>query len=279
MILRTSLSLLIFLSASLFAQLRTPAPSPFSKVTQAVGVTDISIEYSRPGIKGRQIFGDLVPFGQVWRTGANAVTKISFSTDVKLEGQLVPAGEYSIYTIPNEKEWKIMINKKVEGGPDYDAAEDAASFKVNPVSKPVDVERFTIEISDMTDNSAVIYLKWARTYVPIKLEIDTDKYVEQGIAAFEKSDDNNNAGAWNQVANYYFAKNKVDDALKAVNKSLELNDSPFWVLGLKARILAAKKDYKEAVIFGKKALVAAQKAGNAQNEKIYGDLITEWETM
>lgn len=170
-----------------------------------------------------------------------------------------------------------MINKKAEGGPDYDAAEDVATFKVKPVTRPIDVERFTIEIADMTDNSAVIYLKWVRTYVPIKMEMDTDKYVEQYIEDFEDSDNNKDAGSWNRVANYQFAKGRVDDALEAVDKSLELGDAPYWVLGLKARILAEKKDFAEAVIFAKKALVAAQKAGSAQNEKMYGDLITEWE--
>lgn len=270
-------TLLFFMGGSLFGQLKTPSPSPFSKVTQVVGVTDVTIEYSRPGIKDRQIFGSLVPYGEVWRTGANSVTKLSVSTDVRLEGKLIPAGEYSIYTIPGEKEWKIMINKKAEGGPDYDAAEDVATFKVKPVTRPIDVERFTIEIADMTDNSAVIYLKWVRTYVPIKMEMDTDKYVEQYIEDFEDSDNNKDAGSWNRVANYQFAKGRVDDALEAVDKSLELGDAPYWVLGLKARILAEKKDFAEAVIFAKKALVAAQKAGSAQNEKMYGDLITEWE--
>ena len=271
------LPIIFVFCGSLFSQSLTPAPSPFSKTTQVVGVTEVSVEYSRPGIKGREIFGGLVPFGKVWRTGANSVTKLTFSTDVTLEGEKIPAGSYSLYTLPKKNEWKIMINKVAEGGPDYNAKEDAASFKVKPQMSPNVDERFTIEIADMTDNSAIILLKWARTRVPIKLEVNTEANVEKNIEAFEDAGNDDNAGGWYQVADYYFGKKEYSDAMDAVDKSIEINAGPFWVLRLKSRILAAQGDFDEAIVFAKKSLVSAQKAGNENNVKLNQDAIKEWE--
>ena len=270
-------SALFMLYGAVFAQSLTPAPSPFCKLTQVVGVTEVSVEYSRPGIKGREIFGGLVPFSEVWRTGANSVTKLTFSTDVKLEGHPVPAGSYSLYTVPGQHSWKIMVNKVADGGPDYNEKEDIASFKVNPKLVPNPVERFTIEIADMTDSSAVLQLSWARTLVPINMEFDTQANVRKNIEAFEDADNDDNAGGWNQVANYYFAKKEYSDALDAVDKSLEIDANPFWVLRLKSQILAGQGDYEEAIVFAKKSLVSATKAGNQNYIKMNEDAIKEWE--
>ena len=276
---KLTISLITFLlfCGSLFAQNLQPAASPFSKTTQVVGVTEVSVEYSRPGIKGREIFGGLLPFGKVWRTGANSVTKLTFSTDVTLEGRKIPAGSYGLYTIPNKNDWKIMINTVAEGNPDYKAENDIASFTVKPHLSPNVDERFTIEFADMTDSSAVILLKWARTRVPIKLEVDTKANVEKNVEAFEDAGNDDNAGGWYQVANYYFGKKEYGDALDAVDKSLEIDANPFWVLRLKSRILAAQGDYEEAIVFAKKSLVSATKAGNENNVKINEEAIKEWE--
>lgn len=273
------LNLIVFFvfCGSLFAQSLTPAPSPFSKITQVVGVTDVSVEYSRPGIKGREIFGGLVPFGKVWRTGANSVTKLTFSTDVKLEGKSIPAGSYSLYTEPNKRDWKIMINKVAEGQPNYNDKEDVAVFKVKPQLSPTVVERFTIEIADMTDSSAVLLLKWAQTRVPIRLEVDTDANVAKNIEAFEDAGNEENAGGWYQVASYYFGKKEYGDALDAVDQSLEIDANPFWVLRLKSQILAEQGDFEEAITFAKKSLVSAKKAGNENYVKLNEEAIAEWE--
>ena len=209
---------------------------------------------------------------------ANSVTKLTFSSDVMLEGNKIPAGSYSLYTIPDKNEWKIIINKVAEGGPDHDPKEDIATFSVKPIISPNVDERFTIEIADMTDNSAVILLKWARTRVPIKLEIDTESIVRANVEAFEDAGNDDNAGGWNQVANYYFDKEEYDDALDAVEKSLEIDSTPYWVLRLKSRILAAQGEYEEAIVFAKKSLVAAQKAGSENNVKTNEEAIKEWQT-
>jgi len=275
---KLSFLVLIFIFfGSLFSQSLTPAPSPFCKTTQVVGVSEVSVEYSRPGIKNRVIFGDLLPWGKLWRTGANSVTKLTFSSDVTLEGKKIPAGSYSLYTIPNKTEWKIMINKVAEGSPNYNEKEDIASFTVKPHLSPTVVERFTIDIADMTDSSAVILLKWAQTRVPIKLELDTKSIVAKNIEAFEDAGNDDNAGGWNQVANYYFDKKEYGDALDAVNKSLEIDANPYWVLRLKSRILAEQGDYKEAIVFAKKSLVSAQKAGSENNIKLNEEAIKEWQ--
>jgi len=265
-------------AALLFAQLNTPQPSPLGKITQVVGVTEVSIEYSRPGIKGREIFGELVPYGKIWRTGANASTKIKFDTEVKLEGHAVPAGEYSLYTQPGEKEWKIIINKNLNAGQNPDPAEDLVSFKVKSRLVPLPVERFTIEIADMTDNSANIILKWAQTQVSFMLETDSDKMVMAEIKKFVESDTSKDSGLYYSAARYYFEHDKgLDEALNLINKSLEINDQPFWVLRLKSQILAAKNDYEEAIVFAKRSMVSAQKAGNDQYVKMNEESIEEWQ--
>jgi hypothetical protein len=271
-------SILLFIASISFAQIKTPQPSPSSSITQAVGVSDISIEYSRPGIKGRQIFGELVPFGKVWRTGANASTKLKFSTDVTLEGHKIPAGEYALYTVPGKQEWKIIINKKLDSAQNHDKTEDLLSFKVNPKMMPLAVERFTIEIADITDTTANISLMWAQTRIDIKLETDTDKMVMEGIKLYRDSDGEKKAGAWYNAARYYFDNDKnIDEALEMVSNSLELNDKRFWVLRLKSQILAKKGDYSEAIVFAKRSLVSAQKAGNDQYVKLNEEAIASWE--
>ena len=219
----------------------------------------------------------MVPFGKVWRTGANSSTKLKFSTDVTLEGQKIPAGEYSLYTVPREKEWKIIINKELDSGQNRDKEEDLLSFKVKSKMAPLSVERFTIEIADVTDNSANIVLMWAQTRIVIKLETETDKMVMEGIKEFLGLDDKENAGAWYRAARYYFDHEKdQDEALEMVSKSLELNNKPFWVLRLKSQILAAKSSYEEAIVFAKRSLVSAQKAGNNSFVKMNEEAITEW---
>jgi len=270
--------IVLFLATSfLFSQVKTPQPSPFATITQVVGVTDVSIEYSRPGIKGRAIFGGLVPFGKVWRTGANAATKIKFGTDVSLEGHKIPAGEYSIYTVPKERDWKIIINKKLDARENHVKEEDLLSFKVKPKMTPLSVERFTIEIADITNNSANIVLMWAQTRVVIKLEIETDKMVIEGIEKFLDADDQKNAGPWYSSARYYFENKKdLDKALDMVSTSLEIDDKPFWVLRLKSRILAAKGEYEEAIVWAKRSMVSAQKAGNDRYVKMNEEAIATW---
>src|ERR1022692_3393350 len=183
-----ALALTGFLSFPLWLSAQTPAvnfpaASPACTLKQRVGLTDIEIVYSRPGVKGRTIFGGIVPYGQVWRTGANQATKIIFSTPVKLEGNEIPAGTYALFTIPGENEWTIIISTNAAqfGAFQYNQKDDFARFKVTPATlKDTSVETFAIEFNRIQDESAVLELVWDKTVVPIHMEVEvTGKLVTQ----------------------------------------------------------------------------------------------------
>ena len=263
-----------------FSQVETPQPSPRGKVEQRVGVMNVTVSYSRPGIKGRKIFGGLVPFGKEWRTGANDPTTISFSDPVKLEGHDVPAGTYALYTIPDEKEWTIIINRKSSGGPPRDEKEDHVRFRVKPLHVPTPAETFTINISDIVMNAANVELAWETTVVKFRMEFDVDTKV---MAAIKKSTENPYAGVagmYYQSASYYFeTKRDMKVALDWVNKSLEMNPKPYWVWRLKSQIQAALKDFDGAIASAEKSKEQAREAKNDQFVKINEDAITEWKAM
>lgn len=263
---------------SVQAQLETPAASPLGKVEQKVGVMEVKIEYSRPGVKGRTIFGDLVPFGEVWRTGANAPTTISFSDPVKLEGKDVPAGKYSLYTIPGEQEWTIIINKKASGG--RDEKEDQATFKVKPTALTTSIETFTINVTDIRTSTANVELAWDKTSVKFRMEFDVDKKV---MAAIKKAMENplsDVASMYFQSASYYYENGKdLKQALEWINKSLEINSDPFFIWRVKSQIQAGLKDYKGAIASAEIGKAKAKEAGNAQFVKYNEDAIAEWKKM
>lgn len=258
-------------------QLETPQPSPKGRIEQKVGIMDVSISYSRPGIKGRKIFGDLVPYGQVWRTGANDPTTITFSDSVKLEGRDVPPGTYSLYTIPGENEWTIIINRKTKGEAQRDEKEDVTTFTVKPIRMASTIETFTITIADVTTTSANVELAWENTMVRFRTEFDVDGRV---MAAIRRSMENPYgavAGMYYQSANYYFTTGKdLNLALEWVNKSLEINQKPYWVWRLKSQIQAALKDYKGAIATAETGKLRAKEAGNQQYVKFNEDAIREW---
>lgn len=271
--------ILAFTAQEVTAQLETPQPSPKGKIEQKVGVMNVTVSYSRPGVKGRKIFGDLVPFGQEWRTGANEPTTITFSDPVKIEGQDLPAGTYSLYTIPQEHEWTVIINKKTSGPP-RDAKEDAVSFKVKPSRAANLVETFTINIADISTNAANLEIAWENTVVKFGMEFDVDTKV---MAAIKRTMENPLAAAANnyyQSASYYFATNReLKTALEWVNKSLEINKNPYWVWRLKSEIQAALKDYKGAIASAEMSKERAKTAGNEQFVKINEAAIAQWKGM
>lgn len=166
----TPLFVLLFSTVVFGQNQKKPAASPHQIVTQDFALSKITVDYCRPGVKGRTIFGELVPYNKVWRTGANAVTTIDFEKDVKLEGHAVKAGKYAVYSIPSENEWTIILNKDVKNwGLDYKEADDVLRFKVSPEYLPFQVETFTINFDQIKDTSAVLYLVWDHTYVPIRI--------------------------------------------------------------------------------------------------------------
>lgn len=246
-----------------------PAASPACTLKQRVGLTDIQIDYSRPGVKDRKIFGGIVPYGQVWRTGANNATKISFSTPVKLNGHDIPAGTYALFTIPGEDEWTIIINKNPNqfGAFQYDEKADLVRFKVAPVEIAERIETFTIEFNLIRDESAVINLIWDHTVVPIHLEIGlTDKLVPQ-IEAAMASPEKKSDGFYFQAATFYYDHHlDLHKALDWVNAGLA--DNPFIafeMLHLKAQILAKQGDKAGAIAAAKKSTELAIKAEGPEN--------------
>ena len=155
--------------AIVFSQIKIPAASPAATIKQAIGLTEVTIEYSRPQLKGRSMFEDLTREGEVWRTGANMSTKITFSDEVKLNGNKVPAGTYSLYSIPGQENWTIIINKKISWGTQYDESEDLLRFDVKRHEFPIRYETFTFFFGKITDNSCSIGFLWENSLVGIEL--------------------------------------------------------------------------------------------------------------
>jgi hypothetical protein len=256
-----------------------PAASPACTLKQRVGLTDIAIEYSRPSMKGRDIFGGIVPYGQVWRTGANQATKITFSTAVKINGTDVPAGAYALFTIPGEDEWTVILSKNSSqfGAFQYDAKDDLVRFKVTPVTLGENIETFTLEFNRIRDESAILNLIWAKTVVPIKIEIDlTSKLVPQ-IEAAMAAPDKKSAGFYFQAATFYYNHDQdLNKALGWINQGLAGNPKiAFEMLHLKAQILAKQGDKTGAIAAAKQSSELAMKAESPDNSfvKMNQDLI------
>ncbi len=260
---------------SLQAQLKVPAPSPSQTLKQAVGLSEISIEYSRPGVKGRTIYGDVVPFGKVWRTGANAATKITFGEDVKVEGQPVAAGTYALYTVPGKDSWEVMLYKDLTLGgnvADYKKENELVRFAVKPTTLNDKVETFTIDVADVTANAANIALLWEKTRVAFHVVADIDSKIMKNIEANVVNDNR----PYFQAASYYYENDK--DLVKAsewVDKAIAANPKAFWMVMLKAKIQAKQKDKKGAVASAEKVIALATEAKNDDYVAMAKKLIAE----
>ena len=281
LIITSILAALVLMVQPVQAQVDYPAPSPLAKIHQKVGVTDVKVEYSRPAMRGRTLFVDVEQFGRMWRTGANAATKISFSDDVSIEGQAVPAGEYAIYSIPGETEWSVMLYKDLSLGGNvggYDEANEQIRVKVQSKQLPISYENLTIDIGNLTHNSATIALIWGSHYVPLNMTVDTDSKVMAQIERYMQNPMAQVGGNYSQAANYYFQNGKdLNQALAWMDKAIEINPNAFWNIQTKARILAKMENYKGAIEAAKQSLSVAKAAPNdfgyiESNEK----LIAEW---
>lgn len=256
----------VAISSSVNAQIETPRPSPSSKLEQKVGLTDVTLEYSRPGVKGRTIFGDLVPYGKTWRTGANANTKITFSTDVIVGGQALKKGSYAIYTVPNRDSWEVMFYTDSDnvGTPrNWDDSKVAARVKANVFPMPMKVETFTMTFDDLTDTSANIGIIWENVYVPIKLEVPTDSMVTKMI---DRVMNGPAANDYFVSALYYLNADKdMKQAKTWIDKAVDMTkDQPrFWYMYRQAQIHAKAGSKKSAIAAAKKSLKYAEEAKNA----------------
>jgi hypothetical protein len=254
-------------------KLEFPAASPLCTLHQRVGLTDIEISYSRPSTKGRDIFGGMVPFDKVWRTGANGATKLVFSTAVKLNGTEIPAGTYALMTIPGKDQWTVIINRGAEqwGSYKYDEAADVAKFQVAPVKLERIVETFTIEFDQLTDTTATLKLLWDKVEIPIKLEVDYIDQLASRVEATMISDEP--AKPYFQAALFYLNHNKdLQKALTWIDAAIAERDA-FFIVHVKAKILAKLGDKAGAIAAAKHSKELAEKINELSYQKMNSDLI------
>lgn len=258
-----------------FGQIETPAPSPSASFSQDVGLIEISGEYSRPGVKDRAIFGDLVPYDNLWRTGANAATKISFSGDVTVEGQSLKAGSYAVLTKPGMATWDVNFYAYESGSfGSYVEKEPTLSVTVTPVEIPVKIERFLITVADMHDNGAVLEFLWANTLVPVQIGVSTDAAV---MASIDRVLSGPTAGDYYTAGSYLHNSGKdLEKALMYVQKATHGESPKFWQVRQESLILAKLGRKAEAIAAAKKSLELAKTAGNDDYVRMNEKSIKEW---
>lgn len=252
--------------------LKVPVSSTLQKISQGFALSEIQVEYSRPSAKGRTVFGDLVPYGKLWRTGANQATKITFGEDVKINGKDLKAGTYAIYSVPGQDEWKITFYKDLKLGGNvagYDAANEVLAIQV-PVKKLADkVETFTISINDITNTSASVSLSWENTAVSFEVTADIDSKVMESI---EQSLKDNRP--YHQASVYYFENGKdLNKAYEWATIAAEQNPHAFWIFLNKAKIEHALGKYAEAIQTAEQVKVKAAAMNNNDYIKMANELI------
>lgn len=261
------------------AQVTAPQPSTSAKTEQVVGLTTVQLAYSRPSVKGRTIFGDLVPYNQNWRTGANANTTISFSDDVIVEGKQVKAGTYAIYSLPKPKSWTIYLYSKTDnwGLPEeWNEEHVAAQFEVKTQTTDSHIENFTLQIKDITSSMAKVQIAWEKTMVEFPIEVPTDKKVMKSIT--ETLKDEPKARDYYSAAVYYLEEGKdINQAVEWIDIAMEMQDEkPFWMLRQQSLIYSKAGKKKQAIKIAEESLKAAQKAGNQDYVKMNKESIKEW---
>lgn len=260
-------------AAPAFAQFEAPQPSPKATLTQRVGLTEVTISYSRPSVKGRAIWGTLVPLDKPWRTGANAATTITFSDAVTVEGQKLAAGTYSIVTIPGKDEWTVIFNNdtKLWWETEYDAAKDALRVKAKPQAVGM-VETLHIGFPSIGATSAVLAIEWEKVSVPVTIGVEVDAKIQKSLAAAETA-------AWQSplmAARYWFEQaGNRPEGWKYIDKSITANRN--WAnVSRKARFYAEEGKVAEAVKTGEEALALAKADPAKPNVTAFEKTVGEW---
>ena len=248
---------LLVASGAAAQTLRLPRSSPSATLMQTVGLTDMTIKYSRPGVKGRQVFGGLVPYDQVWRTGANEATTITFSDDVSIGGQKLPKGTYALFTVPGRDSWDFVFNKQGEqwGAFNYDKTQDVVRVKAKP-EKAEFREWMTFAVPEMTTDTAKVVLRWDNLAVPFT--VDTGS-VERALAASKTAIAAIDNSRWQlplRAADFAFNNNRMDEAKMWLDQALAVkeNTATLW---LKARMLNKQGQKSDAVRTVDNAIAAA----------------------
>ena len=264
-------------TVSVNAQIKTPSASPSQKFTQSVGLTEVTVEYSRPSMKGRTIFADngLVPFGKMWRTGANAATKITFSTDVTVDGNALSAGSYAITTVPGADEWRVnFYTYEKSSWSSYIEANPVASLMVKPTSRSTSLETFLIHMGNLKDNSASLDIVWDKTVVSMKVGVSYDETV---MANIEKVLAGPTGGDYYNAATYYHKSGKdLETALMYIQKATNVEKPKFWQVRREALILADMGKVDDAIKAANKSMELAKAAGNDDYVRMNQKSINEW---
>lgn len=275
-------TLLLAVSVFGYSQIETPQPSPSAKVEQKVGLTDVMLEYSRPSMRGRTIFGDLVPYGKLWRTGANSNTKITFSDDVTIDGQTLKAGSYAIYTVPNEASWDVIFYTDTNnwGTPQtWDDSKVVAKVAANVYEMPMKIDTFTMIFDHLSSGGATLGMLWENAYVGVPFNVPTDNKVLANINDVMSS--NPTANDYYAAAVYYLQELKdIKTAKEWIDKAMSMTENPaYWQLRQQSLIYAKSGDKKGAIEIAKKSLAGAEQAGNQDYVKMNNDSLKEWGAM
>lgn len=256
------------------AQIKLPPASSAQKVTQGLGINDVELVYNRPSMRGRQVFGGLVPYGSVWRTGANTVSAITFAETVMIAGEEVPAGTYGILTIPTQQDWTIILSKNSTqwGSYSYSEDEDQLRFTVQPTTLATPVETFTIDFSDVTPTSLRLNIRWENTQVGFDIAVDQDAEIMASIDEAMNGD----RKPYFPAAQYYYNNDKdINKALEWVNEAEKANDTAPYIKYWKARIQLKAGDKSGAIATATRGVDVAKESGNAEYVKLNGEVIEQ----
>lgn len=269
----------LFFSTALYSQLDHPKASPAATVTQEVGFTTIGIDYSRPAARGRKIFGDLVPYGRIWRVGANASTKITVDFEIQVMGNKLPVGTYALYAFPEEDEWEIVFHKNItywgDGRKEYNAEEDVFRIALKPEESSAYHENFLIAFDSITHDSASLNLYWAHTKISIPMTVNTHELMEQKIE--ERLSHQAKPQTYYEAARYYVEQDiNHETALVYLKNAIELGGDTYYFHRVKSLSEAELGDYKAAIKSAEKSLELAEKQGKDEFVRMNQKNIDLW---
>jgi hypothetical protein len=288
--LKTSYLFLIFcIYASSWGQLKHPKASPFSRIVQHIGLSTITIEYSRPAVKGRVIFGEgsaglpgLVPYNRIWRVGANESTKITFDTDVTVIGHPIPKGTYALYAFLSKEEWQIIFHKNTthwgDGRTAYDPSEDALRVTVIPSKVLTFQENFMISFDEITHDNAAMNWQWAHTKITVPIAVDTQGVMDKQIQ--EKLENAPTPQTYYEIARYYQEQGiKTSEALEYVNKALAIGGETYYFYRIKSLLQAELELYTAAILSATKSMKIAKTLGKDEFVRMNQRKIRVWEKI
>lgn len=265
-----------------FSQVQVPQLSPEAEIEQVIGLTEVEVEYSRPSVRNRDIFGDLLPYGEIWRTGANKNTTISFSTTIELDGKKVEKGEYAIFTKPGKESWMVYLYSETEnwGVPkEWDESKVVGSFKMN-VNKTKDkTETFTIQFENLTTTSADLVFSWEDIKVVLPVVVPTAELTQVSIDETMKGDSISERDYYGAASYYLSSGTNLKEALEFIDNAIEIRgEEAFWYIRKKALIEYKLGMKKQAIQSAKRSLESAKEAGNDSYVKMNEESIKAWES-